>query len=743
MKSKIIAFGFLVAFLMSNKVFACGPFFDDAYLVRGSEQEFLSMPEGSFKYELEKISGNTKGPQIKEDAEYHVLRVKTANADVNDLKEAIKPSPALEWQKAKAIQAYEERRSKITEYLKTYIPIDPWKRYGDQFRNPDKRAIGRKIAKDQDSPLMRLVPEEFLMYLDGAIAYHNEDLQAAINKWQELLNLPKDKRQYKSVWASFMIGKAYLYMHKNKESIPYFEMTRKLASEGYKDSLNLAQESYGWQALAEFELGQYAACMKHYLPQVDTMSLDLVCEKIASLSDAEFENVTKDDIARRILIGWVVSHASYYFYSNDQNEYYIQIATRLLRVIEKNKLNTPLESADRIAWMFYNLGDFQKADKWLKISQEKSALSQWLRVKLLIRDGELDKAIEKMSSLKHAFEKNAEWKMFGATDKKDTDRLLNTETSVLLLHRKDYIMAFDVLLKGAYWEDVAYVAEKVLTADELEKYLKDHEISEATPFPGYFYTSNLKEPVNLRKALEYLLARRFAREGKKEKALQYMPVYLKRDVYPYAEIKENLESFSPREKLQQLYAFLDKAENIKLSNKQRAESYYNAGLLIRRYGMELMGTELDPDWFVFNGQFDFDRTSETRFAVTTKEREDYYKGWYDEKIKEIKDQRQKILKERTIFYGSKEEEDRVLGSMPDPYKRFHYRYKAADLMWKCAELLPNNDELKAKALCLGGTYLKNRDEEEADKFYKALVKTCGQTGLGKTADKLKWFPKLE
>ena len=64
-------------------------------------------------------------------------------------------------------------------------------------------------------------------------------------------------------------------------------------------------------------------------------------------------------------------------------------------------------------------------------------------------------------------------------------------------------------------------------------------------------------------------------------------------------------------------------------------------------------------------------------------------------------------------------------------------------MWKGAELLPDNDELKAKALCRGGTYLKVRDPKTADKFYKTLVKTCGQTELGKEAAKLKWFPKMK
>ena len=111
-------------------------------------------------------------------------------------------------------------------------------------------------------------------------------------------------------------------------------------------------------------------------------------------------------------------------------------------------------------------------------------------------------------------------------------------------------------------------------------------------------------------------------------------------------------------------------------------------------------------------------------------------------IRKINNQRAELLKNRSSFFGSEEEEKRVLSTLPTPRKRFHYRYKASDLMWQAAQLLPNNDELKAKALCLGGTYLKNSEPKEADKFYKALVRTCSKTKLGQEADKVRWFPKV-
>ena len=48
----------------------------------------------------------------------------------------------------------------------------------------------------------------------------------------------------------------------------------------------------------------------------------------------------------------------------------------------------------------------------------------------------------------------------------------------------------------------------------------------------------------------------------------------------------------------------------------------------------------------------------------------------------------------------------------------------------------------ARVLCEAGTWLKNRDPQAADRFYKALVRRCGRTDIGREADQLRWFPPL-
>ena len=81
--------------------------------------------------------------------------------------------------------------------------------------------------------------------------------------------------------------------------------------------------------------------------------------------------------------------------------------------------------------------------------------------------------------------------------------------------------------------------------------------------------------------------------------------------------------------------------------------------------------------------------------------------------------------------------------VPDPDERFHYRYTAASLAWEAARLMPNNSDDTARVLCIAGSWLKHRDPQAADLFYKALVRRCRKTALGAEADRLRWFPILD
>jgi len=124
--------------------------------------------------------------------------------------------------------------------------------------------------------------------------------------------------------------------------------------------------------------------------------------------------------------------------------------------------------------------------------------------------------------------------------------------------------------------------------------------------------------------------------------------------------------------------------------------------------MELIGTELPPDWAIYRGDHQLRLSASPEETGASPFGPDF--------------------------------DARFASSAASRDERFHYRYLAADLMWHCAELLPDNDVLTAHALYLGGIYLKSRDPREADRFYKALVRRNPNLLIAQRADKLRWFP---
>jgi len=57
--------------------------------------------------------------------------------------------------------------------------------------------------------------------------------------------------------------------------------------------------------------------------------------------------------------------------------------------------------------------------------------------------------------------------------------------------------------------------------------------------------------------------------------------------------------------------------------------------------------------------------------------------------------------------------------------------------------MENDSEETASVLCVAGSWLKGRDPQTADLFYKALVRRCGRTAMGAEADRKRWFPQIE
>ena len=142
-----------------------------------------------------------------------------------------------------------------------------------------------------------------------------------------------------------------------------------------------------------------------------------------------------------------------------------------------------------------------------------------------------------------------------------------------------------------------------------------------------------------------------------------------------------------------------------------------AARIARHDGMYLLGTEREPDYRIGSGNYGEANPVSVNEAAKT------------------------LRKHAGAYKASRDEAARYVQSAAYPNKRFHYRYIAADLAWQAAGLMPNNDPQTAQVLYEAGMWLKDRDPQAADRFYKALVRRCGKTPLGQAADAKRWFPE--
>jgi hypothetical protein len=264
---------------------------------------------------------------------------------------------------------------------------------------------------------------------------------------------------------------------------------------------------------------------------------------------------------------------------------------------------------------------------------------------------------------------------------------------ILQASRGQYVKALDNLIRGNSWLDAAYLAERVLSVDELIKYVDatcpDDGTAPAEP------TIWAKGP-QLRSGLRYLLARRLTRLGRWKEARPYYP----------AKLCERLDAY---------VGAIRAGHDNTLHTAERAENLWQAARIARLEGMELLGTELGPDYACVGGEYEHIGPELGRLVPQ-------HAG------------------NHKLAIVPADEKERVAKSAPVPNLRFHYRYIAADHAWAAAQLMPDEADETATVLHTAGTWLKDRDKQAADKFYRALVNRCATTDLGRQAERAKWFP---
>jgi hypothetical protein len=674
-----------------SSAIACGPFLPSRILIE-KDDAFLELPYSTFAYEAQRVPApypppfRAVPPAMGESDTLGIAQARqTEKIDLDELSKALEATQSDPTRRQKILADYTALRQALTAHAQNMVA---WKEQLWSGMTGDKPPPEPALAPALTVP--EGLPGEFADYLRGAIAYRQKQTEAARQAWQALLDRPADQRRLRSTWAAYMLGRSQ--MNENPaEALRWFQQARELAGEGYADSLGLAAASLGWEAQMELQQGRYAAALERFRVQLEAgdpaapISLLLAARHAVSDTkpDARAE-CANNPTARRLVTGYLLSAS---LLKNDP---------RVTAWLDSLKAaDAPAEDADRLAWAAYQAGNFELARAWLARAPAQASVAQWLRAKLLLRDGKVAEALPLIAEVAAHFPREPGFTI--SRDQVDDSEVFDAkrahaEIGGLRLARGEYIAALDALLLGVdgesdnHWLDAAYVAEQVLTLAELQDFV-NRRWPNAPPPPA----EGARSGVDAR--MRYLLARRLARQGRLDQAASYYPADQREDFRRYADA-------------------LRRGNNTKTPGPQRAEALWTAAQIARDQGMDLLGAESDPDWAIFGGSFDLGTTTTDR-------------------------------PKEGVNRAAPDELKRAAGNLPTPDRRFHYRYRAADLAWTAAQLMPDQSDQTALVLATAGNWIKSLDPKAADRFYKALVRRCGKTDLGKQASAKRWLPEVK
>jgi hypothetical protein len=396
------------------------------------------------------------------------------------------------------------------------------------------------------------LPREFGLYLGGAIAWHMGDVKEARHQWRAVLALPVEQRKYRSVWAAYMLGRSYVGKDTD-QMVKWFGSARRLAAAGFSDSTGLAAASLGWLGQVALGRGDTLAAIKLYVGQLGpsdasaAASLRICASRLLKAGGKELDRAAHNELARGVLAAHLVAGAdTFWIASGETGREHVQA---WLEAVEKAGVRE-LPGASRLGWAAYRTGLMGQAQRWADRAPKHDVIACWIRAKLSLRAGKLDRAAEQLAV---ALEAPAPAEHTGDDNQRQKAwflRSLGRDLASLRLSRRQYIEALNLLLTHGH--SGMYLVERVLTLDELIAYVdarpKDRRISRVRDG----------------------LARRLVRVGRWQEARGYLPL-------------------KTQKRLDDYIAAIRKGHNAKLTKAERAEAFWTAAQAARKWGRELMG----------------------------------------------------------------------------------------------------------------------------------------------------------
>jgi len=194
--------------------------------------------------------------------------------------------------------------------------------------------------------------------------------------------------------------------------------------------------------------------------------------------------------------------------------------------------------------------------------------------------------------------------------------------------------------------------------------------------------------------LRWLLGRRLLREGRFADAARY---------FDHSELQTQAQAY--------VAARADAAGAFFKIDQARA--WFSAAQIARTHGLEILGYEGDPDYLLYDAQFDLN-------DPTT----------WDAEYNAILNPRKDLA--LTGEFTTEGERTRVSASRAQPLTRFHYRQVAAEHARQAADLLPARSQAFAAVLCSATRWLIDREPAPAAALYQRYLRDGAYVAWGKT-----------
>lgn len=639
-----------------------------------------------------------------------------------------------------------------------------------RFSEKDQAAREAAYARS-----VKQLPAEFRLYL-RSLDYAGEDGALLCD---ELLALPAAERPHLTAIAHFRRARLRMDLLDRTEKDDA-ELRRSLAAlradleavgaavqAGSPDVGGVAFAAQGWlaylrcaalplprlRALGEADLG---FALRIYLEQrrrgEPTADDSIVHILRTAAQQEDFAECARDPELRRLMTAYLSGGGQL-----DQGAAPFDLdglvgrAGAWLAALREAKVDLSTDAV-RLAALAYRVGDWEACARTLRDAAATDPLAALLRARLALRAGHPVEASRTLGTLLapqaarftlgyyHVEELLAEDTPARA-DLLDGTRLsayrfepsdpaagqlakARSELATLLLAQGRFAEALDHFYRTGQTKDFAYIAECVLTVDELKAYV-DREWPEDPPVgkprskPVGAKPDEPPEectPLPPAQAIRHLLARRLFRAGRAAEALPYYPAEVRPAFAHYLEL-------------------LSRATNPARAKRDRADAYWRAALVLRELGDATQFCEFGPEWTSSAGDSD-DATDDKPLH------------WHDagglprSRVQPIGDEAESLLAP-----PGPDEQARVQAWIaanlvrPDRAHR-SARYAVARLAGLAAELLPDDDVAGSRILQFAGGLLKYMEPRAAQPYYRQLATRFKGTELGAAARRAHWFVAL-